>query len=60
MLGWESRAAAMASWRKRTRVPSSAARSERRILTATRRDSTGSSATHTVAMPPRAIGDTSR
>src|SRR6478752_4177781 len=39
MLGWESRAAAMASWRKRTRVPSSAARSERRILTATRRES---------------------
>src|SRR5262245_28325720 len=59
MLGCERRAAEIASCRNRARVPSSAARSARRIFTATRRDSTGSSAVQTVAMPPRAMGATS-
>ena len=54
-LGWASRAAEMASRRKRSRNDGSAASSGNSTFTATARPSTESSASHTSAMPPRAI-----
>ena len=59
-LGWASRAVALASRTKRRVARSSAASSSTSTLSATRRPSTVSSASHTSPMPPAAIRRTRR